>query len=99
MSSIDVDYSRIVLQSVIDDVRQHIQGVKLRDAWVYKVGKDHWEFHYTDSAGASLQPNGSKVSGQPSFYWQGSADNAFDARAKGWGAYLENLGVEGYTRL
>lgn len=35
--------------------------------------------------------------GPNKFYWHGSADNAYDARYKGWSAYLRTLGVEGYT--
>lgn len=27
--------------------------------------------------------------GPKGFYWHGEADNAYDARAKGWGAYLK----------
>ena len=30
--------------------------------------------------------------GPDKFYWHGSADNAYDARAKGWSAYLDMKG-------
>ena len=29
--------------------------------------------------------------GPDGFYWHGSADNAYDARAKGWARYVEAL--------
>jgi hypothetical protein len=32
------------------------------------------------------------------FYWHGSAADAYDARARGWSAYLAKLGAEGYKR-
>jgi len=51
----------------------------IKSAWVYKVGKDHWEFHFG------------------SYYWHGSADNAYDARAKGWSAWLAKNGATGYA--
>ncbi len=75
----DIVFSRLALSDVLPDVRKHVAGVKLREAWVWKCGEDHWEFHYGD------------------YYWHGSADNAFDARARGWSAYLAKLGVEGYA--
>ena len=44
--------SREVLKQVLDEVRAHRKSTgdrfafKLTDAWVYKVGTDHWEFHF-----------------------------------------------------
>ena len=32
--------------------------------------------------------------GPDDFYWHGRASNAFDARAKGWGAYLRKMGKD-----
>jgi hypothetical protein len=32
--------------------------------------------------------------GPDDFYWYGHADNAYDARAKGWWAWLRKMGVE-----
>lgn len=94
MADLSVAFCHRALVLVHVDVKKHIPGVRLRDAWVYKVGKDHWEFHYTDTNGAIAKPNGVTVAGTPTFYWHGSADNAYDARAKGWAAYLRKLGVE-----
>lgn len=79
-TSCDSAYGRLVYAAVKTDVVSAVAGVKLRDAWVWCAGRDHWEFHYGD------------------FFWHGSADGAFDARAKGWSAYLEKLGIDGYVR-
>ncbi len=95
--NLNVVYGRTVLADILPDVRKHIPGVRLKDAWVWHAGRDHWEFHYTDSVGASVKPNGTPIHGQPTFYWHGRASGAYEARAKGWAAYLERLGVEGYT--
>jgi hypothetical protein len=32
--------------------------------------------------------------GPDDFYWHGSASNAYDARYKGWSAWLESKGVD-----
>jgi hypothetical protein len=68
--SIDISFCRLLLAGVLAEVRQRRPNVRLRDAWVYKVGRDHWEFHYGD------------------YYWHGSAGNAYEARARGWEAWL-----------
>jgi hypothetical protein len=73
-------FSRQELRLVLLDVKEYNQNLPVREAWVWKCGKDHWEFHFGD------------------FYWHGSADNAYDARSRGWTAYLANAGVEGYAR-
>ena len=70
MASIDIAISREVLRLTIADVRQAHPDIKLREAWVWQAGEDHWEFHYDG------------------YFWHGSADNAYDARAKGWDHWL-----------
>lgn len=32
--------------------------------------------------------------GPEKFYWYGKADNAYDARAQGWQAFLEHKGID-----
>lgn len=76
--SVYAAFERSLYQEVVKDVRKHVPGVRLREAWVWKAGRDHWEFHYGE------------------FFWHGSASGAFEARAKGWSAYLTKQGVEGY---
>lgn len=80
MSSLDVSLCREILRLTIADVRAFNPAVRLKDAWVYKLGEDHWEFHYGD------------------YYWHGSADNAYEARAEGWSAWLGSQGAPEYTR-
>jgi len=68
--------SRELLKRTLEQIRAYRKSTgdrfafKLTDAWVYKVGADHWEFHFGK------------------FYWRGSADNGYEARAKGWAAWL-----------
>ena len=78
--NVNTVFERTLYQLIVADVRKHVPGVKLRDAWVWNSGNDLWEFHYKD------------------FYWHGSASGAFDAKAKGWSAYLEKQGVAEYNR-
>lgn len=62
------------------DVRKCIPGIKVsKAAWVHKgpIG-DSWEFHVLPNARLGLVE----------FYWHGSAYDAYEARAKGWNAYL-----------
>jgi hypothetical protein len=72
MSNINVSFSREILAMVQQDVRAFAPHIKVRkDAWVWKAGRDHWEFHGPDG-----------------YYWHGGADNAYEARANGWRAWL-----------
>lgn len=45
--NVDVTFSRELLQQTMKAVRAaKIQN--LRSAWVWKAGRDHWEFHFGD---------------------------------------------------
>ena len=74
--SVNTAFSRELLKRVLDDVRAYRTSTgdrfafKITDAWVYKLGRHHWEFHFG------------------MFYWHGSAGNGYEARAKGWRAWL-----------
>jgi hypothetical protein len=48
-----------------------------------------WTYHFMRDHWEFHGPGG--------FYWHGSADGGYDARAKGWAAYLRSKGVEGYA--
>jgi len=82
--NINVSFAREELKNTLTNVVRFMrtgaatETGPLNDAWVSKVGKDHWEFHFG------------------SFYWHGSADNAYDARSKGWTSWLRKQGAEGY---
>lgn len=78
------DFDRALYAEIVRDVRKWKTDVKLRDAYVMKVGRDHWEFRYAEPSSAS-----NNFTKQPEFYWHGRAGSAFDARARGWTAWLE----------
>ena len=66
--SIDTEFSRALLSLGVADLHKHFPHIRvMKDGWVWKAGRDHWEFHGPDS-----------------FYWHGSAGNAYEARYKGW---------------
>jgi hypothetical protein len=44
--SLDTQFGRTLLNRIVPDVRRHVPGVRMGDAWVYKCGSDQWEFHY-----------------------------------------------------
>jgi hypothetical protein len=50
--SINTAFSRELLKRILDEVRAYRKSTgdrfafKLTDAWVYRVGTDHWEFHF-----------------------------------------------------
>ncbi len=74
--NINLVFCRNLLKSAIAEVRIHFPAVQTKFAWVWHIGRNHWEFH-----------------GPEAFYWHGSADNAYDARYKGWMAWLKHKGV------
>lgn len=78
MSNINIAFSRCLLSNVMEDIKTVTSGKERKDAWVYKLMEDHWEFH-----------------GPEGFYWHGSADNAYDARAKGWSSWWGQLVKDG----
>lgn len=45
--------------------------------------KAAWVYHFNGDTWEFHGPNG--------FYWHGSADNAYDARAQGWQSWLDSL--------
>lgn len=77
--SIDITFSRLLLGETHKDVRKlapHLRGHLMRAAWVWRAGRDHWEFHGPDQ-----------------YYWHGSASNSYEARTKGWNAWLRHKGL------
>jgi len=50
--SINMAFSRELLKQVLDEIRAYRKSTddrfafKLTDAWVHRVGTDHWEFHF-----------------------------------------------------
>lgn len=79
MADINLAFCRSLLSSAHGLVKLHFPEINLvKDAWVWRFMRDHWEFHGPDK-----------------FYWNGSAYNAYEARYKGWMAWLRSRGVDG----
>lgn len=51
---------------------------------------DAWVYHSIGDTWEFHGPEG--------FYWYGSASNAYEARFKGWGAWLRSKSAPGYER-
>jgi hypothetical protein len=93
---INLAFCRALLKQVMAEVRKHATGEEIKNAWVYgyKNGRDHadsWEFH---GPGRGPIVGSTDPVKPPNFYWYGSADNAYDARAQGWQAWLEHYHPE-----
>ena len=72
-------FCRTKLSMIMPDVKAHTTAEQRKAVWVYKTGRQEWEFH-----------------GPGDFYWYGTADNASDARYRGWSAWLRKQGVKDY---
>ena len=74
----DHAFCRTLLTSVMDDVKKHTTAEQRKAAWGYK---------YRGSQSAEFH-------GPEGYYWHGRACCAWHAKAKGWGAWLEEKGLE-----
>lgn len=72
MTDINILFCRSLLSRVHRDVRAYAPGIKVR--------KDAWVW----CAGRDHW----EFHGPDGYYWHGNASNAYDARAKGWQAWL-----------
>ena len=96
MTDINIVFSRELLKRISADVRKHMVRKAIRRdcnnpraARAYMTPmKDAWVWHFHRDHWEFHGPDG--------FYWHGSADNAYDARAHGWSAWLRKEGAEGY---
>lgn len=78
MTDINIIFSRTLLSQVIPAVRG--AGYKpMKDAWVWSGG---------------LNDQCWEFHGPGEFYWYGNADNAYEARYKGWVAFLRSKGLD-----
>lgn len=85
MPDIDTIITRRLLAEAHKLVKQHFPKVNLmRDAWTYHFQRDHWEFHIVNDPTRGIYP----------FYWHGRAFNAYEARYKGWMAFLQSKGID-----
>jgi len=72
------EFCRENYKSIMKEVRKKVDRATIKSAWgrVNKsFGKKHGEFHINKN----------------DFYWQGQAHCVWDAKAKGWQAYLRSL--------
>lgn len=84
MTDINIAFCRRLLSEITKDLKKHFPEKRVViDAWVWNAGRDHWEFH-----GPALTPDAGE------FYWHGSASNAYEARYKGWSAWLQAKGID-----
>lgn len=72
--ALDVMFCRTLLSMVHKDVKAAHPEINLR--------KDAWVYNFGRDHWEFHGPNG--------FYWHGSASNAYEARHKGWSAWLAN---------
>lgn len=80
MSDLNITFCRALLAQTMERVRRHTTPALREKAWVYKTARGQWEFQGPNPDGRVNQ-----------FYWFGRADNAYEARAKGWSAWLEKF--------
>jgi hypothetical protein len=74
----DVAFCLALLKEAHKLVKKHFPKVNLR--------KDAWTYHF--------HKDNWEFHGPEKFYWHGSAANGWDARYKGWMAYLKHKGIE-----
>ena len=77
--TIETAFTQEFLRLTMLEVRKHTTAEERRKAWTYRLDR---RGHHEFHG-----PNG--------FYWHGCAGDKYDARAKGWSAYLTSIGKEG----
>lgn len=77
MTDINILFTRHLLAKAHKLVKQHFPKINLV--------ADCWIYHFHRDSWEFYGPN--------KFYWNGRADNAYEARYKGWMAWLEKRGV------
>jgi hypothetical protein len=74
---INIAFCRSMLSEAHNLVKLHFPDMHLR--------RDAWTYHF--------HRDHWEFHGPENFYWHGSAGNAFDARYKGWMAWLRSKGI------
>lgn len=78
MTDIDLAVSRALLKQAHELVKLRYPEVNLR--------RDAWAYHFIRDSW--------EFHGPDKFYWNGRANNAYEARYKGWMAWLRGQGIE-----
>ena len=82
MANLNTMFTRQLLSMAVAELKLKHPAIKSRkDAWVWHAGRDCWEFH-----GPALRQNAHP---KEEFYWHGRAHDAYEARYKGWMAWME----------
>jgi hypothetical protein len=77
MTDINIVFSRALLLQAHAEVKKHFPQTNLRSG--------AWTYHF-------VRDNW-EFHGPDQFYWHGSASNAYEARYKGWMAWLRHKGI------
>lgn len=84
MADINIAFCRVLLARIMDDVRQHATPAERRGVSVLKSGSTTRPWYLVEGLP------------EPMTYWEGEADNAYEARYKAWSAWLRKKGVAEY---
>ena len=76
----DHTFCRLYVKEVMKAVRKYTTAEQRKKAWAWKM----------DSLGRT-----GEFHGPDDFYWHGSAHCLWEARAKGWEAWMQKQGFEG----
>lgn len=74
---VDIAFSRLLLSKARQEVKKRFPSISIL--------KDGWVWHFIRDNWEFHGPN--------EFYWWGSAGNAYEARYKGWMAWLKFKGL------
>jgi hypothetical protein len=79
MIDINIGEGRALLQTTLKDVREVLTSTRVKEERIYRIKTE---------TGMKLF----EFIGPGGFWWSGRADNAYEARAKGWDAWLTARG-------
>lgn len=77
MTGIDATFGRLLLAEARKLVKKNFPKINMRT--------EAWVYHFHRDHWEFHGPDG--------FYWHGSASNAYEARYKGWMAWLNKMGI------
>jgi hypothetical protein len=81
MRKANLAFCRLLLRDVLADVKRAFPDLDVRSSAICV-----WRFRSLRDTWEFHGPGG--------FHWEGTATNAYEARANGWSAYLKSKGAE-----
>lgn len=88
MTNVDTMFTRSLLRLAKADLKRHFPRIRIvKDAWLWTDGRGCWEFHGPKICNADDPDN-------VPFFWYGRAHDAYEARYKGWMAWLRAAAAE-----